>query len=83
MQLVYFAKVRETIGVANETIIPVDNICSIADMIEWLSQKSPEYSAAFADRTKLRFALDHVMATADAPIADTKELAIFPPVTGG
>lgn len=83
MQLVYFAKVRETIGVANEAIAPVDTICSIADMIDWLSQKSPEYAAAFADRSKLRFALDQVMATANTPIAHAKELAIFPPVTGG
>ncbi len=83
MQLVYFAKVREVIGRASEAIAPPDNVHSIADMIDWLSQKSPEYAAAFADRTKLRFALDQVMANAEAPIKKTKELAIFPPVTGG
>ncbi len=83
MQLVYFAKVRETIGVASEAITPADTLYSIADMIDWLSQKSPVYAAAFDDRTKLRFALDQVMATANTPIANAKELAIFPPVTGG
>jgi sulfur-carrier protein len=83
MQLVYFAKVRETIGHASETIALPNTVQCIGDMIDWLSQKSPEYAAAFVDHSKLRFALDQVMATTETAITGAKELAIFPPVTGG
>jgi sulfur-carrier protein len=83
MQLIYFAKIRETIGRGEENVEFPASIKTVADAVNWLSQLGPEYAAAFASRDRLRFALDQVMATPDTAIDTAKELAIFPPVTGG
>lgn len=82
MRLVYFAQVREAIGLdAEERDVAPDQ--SIKSLVELLSAEDGRYAAAFDDRAKLRFALDQQMAKADAIIGKAKELAIFPPVTGG
>jgi sulfur-carrier protein len=82
MRLVYFAQVREAIGVdGEEREVAPDQ--TIGKLIDQLSQESAPYANAFANRAKLRFALDQQMARADTPIGDARELAIFPPVTGG
>lgn len=83
VRFVFFASVREAIGVdAEERDLP-DSMTDIAQCLDWLSAQSDKYADAFADRNKLRFALDQHMAGPDAPIGHAKELAIFPPVTGG
>lgn len=82
LQIVYFARVREAVGIDSEQV-EVEAGTSIAELIDQLAAQSELYVAAFADRTKLRFALDQKMVRADAMLDDAKELAIFPPVTGG
>jgi sulfur-carrier protein len=82
MQLVYFAKVREAIGFDSEERDVAVGL-TIATLIDQLTADGAYYADAFADRTKLRFALDQHMVSADAVIGEAKELAIFPPVTGG
>ena len=82
LQIVYFAKVREAVGVDGEQVDVEDGI-NIAKLINRLANQSDRHAAAFLDRTKLRFALDQKMVRADALLDDAKELAIFPPVTGG
>jgi sulfur-carrier protein len=83
MRLVYFASVREAIGVDNEERDLAENISTVADCLDWLSRQGAHYEAAFDNRSKLRFALDQKMVMPDAPLAGAIELAIFPPVTGG
>jgi sulfur-carrier protein len=83
VQLVYFAKVREAIGLEGEDRTPPANVNSVNEMIVWLSAMGPAYAAAFADASRLRFALDQEMVSPDALLRDATELAIFPPVTGG
>jgi sulfur-carrier protein len=83
MQLVYFAKIREAIGRNEENVEFPASIKTIADAVNWLSQLGPEYAAAFSSPDRLRFALDQVMATPETALNAAKELAIFPPVTGG
>ncbi len=83
MQIVYFASVRETIGRDSEDITFPQNIKTIDDCIAWLAATDARYADAFAEPAKLRFALDQHMVRADAPLGAAKELAIFPPVTGG
>jgi molybdopterin synthase sulfur carrier subunit len=82
LQLVYFARVREAIGLDGEvrTIAPGTTIASLVDQ---LSAENARYANAFANRSKLRFALDQHMVVADSLLDGAKELAIFPPVTGG
>jgi sulfur-carrier protein len=83
VRLVYFAYVREAIGADAEQRDFPASVITIADCIDWLSAQEGNYASAFADRTRLRFALDQQMAKSDARLENAAELAIFPPVTGG
>jgi sulfur-carrier protein len=83
MQIVYFARVREIIGCDGEEVELPGDVQTVADCIDWLCNRQGGYAAAFADRSKLRFAADHVMVNASGPVFGVRELAIFPPVTGG
>ena len=83
MRLVYFASVREAVGCdGEERSLPAD-ISTVTDCLDWLAGQGDQYARAFADKAKLRFALDQQMVQADSMIGDAQELAIFPPVTGG
>ena len=83
MKLVYFASVREAIGLSSEDRdIPCD-ARTVGDFVIWLRGQSHEHAVALDDLSRLRFALDQNMVTADALLGDGEELAIFPPVTGG
>ena len=83
MKLVYFARVRETLGCDSEEVDIPQELRTVGQALDWLAARSPRHAEAFADRTKLRFALDQHMVKADAAISGTSEFAIFPPVTGG
>ena len=83
MDLLYFAWVREAVGSGHEAIDPPENAATVADLLDWLAARDERHAAAFADRTRLRAAVDQQFADLDAPIAGAREIAIFPPVTGG
>ncbi len=83
MKLVYFAAVREAIGIDGEERVLPPHVTSIAQCLDWLSEQGAQYGAAFANRERLRFALDQNMAKPDTVLTGASELAIFPPVTGG
>jgi molybdopterin synthase sulfur carrier subunit len=82
MRLVYFARVREAIGLDGEQR-DVTLGTSVAALIDELAAQSSRHADAFADRSKLRFAVDQKMVREDALLDGAEELAIFPPVTGG
>ncbi len=83
MRLVYFARVREAIGIDGEELDLPENVLTVADCLNWLAEDRQNYAAAFADRDKLRFALDQQMVWEGTALEGAQELAIFPPVTGG
>ncbi len=83
IDLLYFAWVRESIGTGAETAAPPPDVATVADLIAWLTTRSPGHAAAFADPARLRAALDQAFVPLDTPIAGAREVAIFPPVTGG
>jgi molybdopterin synthase sulfur carrier subunit len=83
MDLLYFAWVREAVGVGQERVDPPETVHNVADLITWLSQQSPAHAAAFAEPTKLRAAIDQRFVPLEAPLGNAKEVALFPPVTGG
>ena len=83
IQLLYFAWVREAIGRDSEAIDVPSNITTVARLLDWLAASSEAHARAFADRARLRAAIDQRFVPLDAPIADAREIAIFPPVTGG
>lgn len=83
MELLYFAWVREAVGVGQEQVDPPAEVASVADLVGWLATRSPGHAAAFADPTKLRAAIDQRFVPLDAPLNGGREVALFPPVTGG
>lgn len=83
MKVLYFAWVRQRVGVAEETVSPPAEVRDVAGLVEWLSARSPGHAAAFAIRRQVRAAVNQEFATPDAPVAANDEVAFFPPVTGG
>ena len=81
--MLYFAWVRERIGTGAETVTPPVGVETVADLIDWLSHASAGHAAAFADRARLRAAVDQKFVPLDAALGAAREVAIFPPVTGG
>jgi molybdopterin synthase sulfur carrier subunit len=83
VQLLYFAWVREAVGLDAEQVALPAGVGTVAALLDWLARRSPGHAAALADRARIRVAVDQQFAAADTPIAGAHEIAIFPPVTGG
>ena len=83
VRLVYFAWVRERIGKAQEDVALPAAVGTIADLIEWLVSGGEEYAHAFESAKTIRAAIDHVHVKHDARVAGAREIAFFPPMTGG
>ena len=83
VKLLYFAWVRERIGKPAEEIEPPPEIATIADLIGWLSRQGAEYAHAFENPRVIRAAIDRSHVKAEAAIAGAREIAFFPPMTGG
>jgi molybdopterin synthase sulfur carrier subunit len=79
----YFAWVRERIGKAEETIEPPATVSTIGDLISWLSSRGEEYAHAFETPKVIRAAIDQTHVRPDTAIAGAREIAFFPPMTGG
>ena len=83
MKAVYFAWVRERIGKAEEEIAPPAEVGTVGELIAWLAASGEEYAHAFEKATIIRAAIDRAHVRHDAPIAGAREIAFFPPMTGG
>ena len=81
IEVLYFAWLREHIGIPRETID--SQAATVADLIEDLRGKDPRYALAFSDLSALRAAVDQELVEFDAPLNGAKEVAFFPPMTGG
>ena len=83
MKALYFAWVRERIGKADEDLAPPDDVKSVGDLIGWLSARGGNYASAFENAGTIRAALDRRHVKHDAPVGEAREVAFFPPMTGG
>lgn len=81
MQVLYFAWVRERIGVPREAV--ETSAATVADLVAELAGREERYALAFSDLSALRVAVDQVLSDFDAPLAGVQEVAFFPPMTGG
>ena len=81
MQVLYFAWVRERIGLPREEV--ETSAATVADLVEELKAREDRYALAFSDISALRVALDQELTGFDAPLAGVREVAFFPPMTGG
>ena len=81
MDVLYFAWVRERIGLPRERV--ETGAATVMALVEELRGREDRYAAAFADLAALRVAVDQVMVGFDAPLTGAREVAFFPPMTGG
>lgn len=83
MKLKYFAWVRERIGHAEEDVILPPGIATAGDLIAWLKGRGEGYAHALEQDRFIRIAVDQRHVRHDAPLGDAREVALFPPMTGG
>jgi molybdopterin synthase sulfur carrier subunit len=83
VKILYFAWVRERIGKAAEEIDPPDGVATVGDLVAWLAKRGDEYAHAFDNPKVIRAAIDRNHVRPDTAIAGAKEIAFFPPMTGG
>ena len=83
MKLVYFAWVRERVGKAEEELAPPPEVLTVAELVTWLKGRGEEYAHAFEHPRSVRAAIDKSHVKPDAAIAGAREIAFFPPMTGG
>lgn len=81
LEVLYFAWLRERVGQPRETV--TTDAATVRDLIAELTARSDGHAAAFADMASLRCAVDQQLADLDSPIGSAREIAFFPPMTGG
>jgi molybdopterin synthase sulfur carrier subunit len=83
MKILYFARIRQIAGRAAEEVDVPDSVLTVADLIAFLSARDESVAAALTERRTLRAAVDQSHVSLDAPVTGAREVAFFPPVTGG
>lgn len=81
LDVLYFAWLRERIGVPRERI--ETQAATVRDLVAELAARDDWHAAAFSDMTAVRCAVDQELTDLDAPLGDAREIAFFPPMTGG
>lgn len=83
LRLMYFAWIRERTGVGSEEVTLPAELKTVADLVDWLCGRDESYRQAFASRGDVRVAVNQEMADFNKPLEDAREVAFFPPMTGG
>lgn len=81
--VLYFAWVREKTGIGQEQIEIPQGVATVGDLIGWLKGRGPEFAAAFEKHDIIRAAIDQTHVPHETPLEGAREIAFFPPVTGG
>ncbi|MDD9910617.1 MAG: molybdopterin converting factor subunit 1 [Ahrensia sp.] len=82
-KLLYFAWIRERVGIEQEYVALPGSVSTVSDLLDWLKGRGEEFAHAFEFSNVIRVALDQDHADHDDLIGDAREIAIFPPMTGG
>ncbi len=83
MKLLYFAWLRQRLGISEEIVSPPSSVTNVDNLLDWLAMRSPEFNAVFQDRKIIRVAVNQEYAKLNHPLTQDDEIALFPPVTGG
>lgn len=83
MRVLYFAWLRERLGIAEEAIAVPAGVATVGDLLAWQRARGPVHAAAFADSGRIRCAVNQEFANLTNPVGAQDEVAFFPPVTGG
>ena len=83
MRIRYFAWMKRRVGLGEEEVTPPATVATVADLVAWLRTRSPGHAEALAEGAAFGAAVDQRTVPFDAPIAGAREVAFFPPFTGG
>jgi molybdopterin synthase sulfur carrier subunit len=83
VKLLYFAWLRERVGKPEEEIEVPAGVATVGELMAWLSRRGEDYAHAFENPKVIRAAIDHAHVKAESTIAGAREIAFFPPMTGG
>lgn len=83
MKILYFAWLRERIGRPEEDIELPEHVTTVAALVEYLASRSEAHERAFADRRTIKAAIDQRFMPPETLLIDAREIAFFPPFTGG
>lgn len=83
MKVMYFAWLRQRLGISEEIVSPPASVNDVESLLDWLSERSPEFTAILQDRKVIRVAVNQEYVEANRALAKDDEIALFPPVTGG
>jgi molybdopterin synthase sulfur carrier subunit len=83
VKVLYFAWVRERIGKPEEEVEPPPEVATVCDLMAWLARRGEEYAHAFVNPKVIRAAINRTHVKPDTRIAGAREIAFFPPMTGG
>lgn len=83
ISVLYFASVKENVGLSEEQVNPPESVATVADLMDWLAARSPRHAKAFESRASIKSAVDQIHVPASSALGSAREVAFFPPVTGG
>ena len=83
MKILYFAWLRERVGLAEEELEPPPEVATVTDLARWLAGRDEAHAHAFENPAIVRAALDRRHVKGDAPLGGARQVAFFPPMTGG
>ena len=83
MKLVFFARIRETVGQESMALDLPAGVATVGQLLDHLGGQDRRFADAFADRTAVRVAVDQQHGDENTSIAAASEIAFFPPMTGG
>ena len=83
MKILYFAWLRQRIGVGEEDIKAPEGVTDVRTLVELLRQRGSKYTEALADIEAIRVAVNQEFGDMDTVLEGDEEIAFFPPMTGG
>ncbi len=83
MKILYFARIRQIVGRGSDELDIPAAVKTVSELIDFLAERDPGCAAAFAERRTLKAAVNQAHVQLDASLAGAREVAFFPPVTGG
>jgi len=83
VKLLYFAWLRQKIGIDSEQVTLPDGIGDVAGLLDWLKGRGDNYADALKDEKVIKVAVNQAYARPSTALKDSDEVALFPPVTGG
>lgn len=83
LTVLYFASVKEKVGLGEEQVSPPASVATVNDLMDWLATRSNGHAKAFAGRAMIKAAVDQTHVPLSSALGSAREVAFFPPVTGG